>query len=63
MTTHDIEVAHVLSHSLGGKVAMELGVSGRADQQACSRRPLSISRNHDRIIEVLPSRCEVLWQR
>ena len=27
MTTHDIEVAHVLGHSLGGKVAMELALS------------------------------------
>ena len=56
MTTHDIEVAHVLGHSLGGKVAMELALSRpeRINKLVVADvAPVEYPGNHDRIIEAL----------
>ena len=56
MTTHDIEAAHVLGHSLGGKVAMELGLSRpeRINKLVVADvAPVEYPGNHDRIIEAL----------
>ena len=56
MATHDIEVAHVLGHSLGGKVAMELALSRpeRINKLVVADvAPVEYPGNHDRIIEAL----------
>ena len=56
ITTHDIGAAHVLGHSLGGKVAMELGLSRpeRIDKLVVADvAPVKYPGNHDRIIEAL----------
>ena len=56
MTTHDIEAAHVLGHSLGGKVAMELALSRpeRINKLVVADvAPVEYPGNHDRIIEAL----------
>ena len=56
MATHDIDAAHVLGHSLGGKVAMELALSrpGRVKKLVVADvAPVEYPGNHDRIIKAL----------
>ena len=56
MTTQGIEAAHVLGHSLGGKVAMELALSkpGRVNKLVVADvAPVEYAGNHDPIMEAL----------
>jgi len=56
MTTQDIDAAHVLGHSLGGKVAMELALSSpeRINKLVVADvAPVEYPGNHDRIIDAL----------
>ena len=56
MTTHDIEAAHVLGHSLGGKVAMELALTepGRAEKLVVAdMAPVTYAEHHQVILDAL----------
>jgi esterase len=56
MVTHDIEAAHMLGLSLGGKVAMEVALSrpGRVKKLVVADvAPVEYPGNHDRIIDTL----------
>ena len=56
MATQSIEKAHVIGHSLGGKVAMELALSrpGRVSRLVVADvAPVEYTGNHDRIIAAL----------
>ncbi len=56
MKIQDIEAAHFLGHSLGGKVAMELALSrpGRVNKLVVADvAPVEYPGNHDQIIEAL----------
>jgi len=56
MTTHDVEAAHVLGHSLGGKVAMELALTEPArvgKLVVADMAPVTYAEHHQVILDAL----------
>ena len=65
MTNHDIEAAHVLGHSLGGKVAMELAVTQPERLRklvVADMAPVTYTEHHQQILvalqQVVRQKCE-----